>query len=41
MMQYIAIELQSSIHIGEAKPDFKFLPTQEIIPGSVIRGTLA
>lgn len=41
MMQYIAIIPQSSIHIGEAKPDFKFLPTQEIIPGSVIRGTLA
>lgn len=41
MMQYIAICPQSSIHIGEAKPNFNFLPTQEIIPGSVIRGALA
>lgn len=38
---YIAITPQAPIHIGDAKPAFKFLPTKDVIPGSSLRGALA
>ncbi|MCG2738573.1 MAG: CRISPR-associated RAMP protein Csx10 [Thermoplasmatales archaeon] len=41
MIEYISIIPQSPIHIGEVKIDFSFLPTQDMIPGSAIRGSLA
>jgi CRISPR-associated protein Csx10 len=39
--QYIAVTPKSPIRVGEAKPGFSFLSTSNVIPGSVIRGTLA
>lgn len=40
-LQYISITPKSPIRIGEAKPSFSFLPTNSIIPGSVVRGAVA
>jgi len=40
-LNWISITPQSPIHIGESKPDFSFLPTKDVIPGSILRGALA
>jgi len=40
-IHWIELIPQSPIHIGEQKPNFRFLPTKEVIPGSVLRGALA
>lgn len=40
-VHWIEIIPQSPIHIGEPKPNFRFLPTKEVIPGSILRGALA
>ncbi|GAH55959.1 unnamed protein product, partial [marine sediment metagenome] len=41
MSQYLSIIPQTPLHIGGVKPNFRFLLTQDIIPGSLIRGCLA
>lgn len=38
---WISVTPQSPIHIGESKPDSSFLPTKDVIPGSILRGALA
>ncbi|MHA1631860.1 MAG: type III-D CRISPR-associated RAMP protein Csx10 [Candidatus Freyarchaeota archaeon] len=38
---YLAVTPKSPIRVGEAKPGFTFLTTMDIIPGSVVRGSLA
>jgi CRISPR-associated protein Csx10 len=38
---WISVTPQSPIHIGESKPNFSFLPTKDVIPGSILRGALA
>jgi CRISPR-associated protein Csx10 len=40
-LRYITITPKSPIRIGEAKPNFSFLSTNNIIPGSVVRGAVA
>ncbi|MFQ6055065.1 MAG: hypothetical protein ACE5J3_03690, partial [Methanosarcinales archaeon] len=40
-MHWIVIIPKAPIHIGGPKPDFIFLPTNDVIPGSVLRGALA
>lgn len=41
MSQYLSIIPQTPLHIGGIKPNFRFLLTQDIIPGSLIRGCLS
>jgi CRISPR-associated protein Csx10 len=40
-VHWISITPQSPIHIGESKPDSSFLPTKDVIAGSILRGALA
>jgi CRISPR-associated protein Csx10 len=38
---WISITPQTPIHIGKSKPNASFLPTKDVIPGSILRGALA
>jgi CRISPR-associated protein Csx10 len=38
---WLSLKPKSPLHIGLPKPNYNFLPTNTIIPGSVIRGALA
>ncbi len=40
-LNWISLIPQSPIHIGKSKPNFSFLPTKDLIPGSILRGALA
>jgi len=38
---YVSLTPKTPLHLGEPKPKFSFLPTQTVIPGSLIRGAVA
>ena len=38
---WISVTPQTPIHIGESQPNASFLPTKDVIPGSILRGALA
>jgi CRISPR-associated protein Csx10 len=39
--RYLAIVPRSPLHLGRVKPAFNFLATRDVLPGSVVRGSLA